>query len=145
MDGNACGAGFGSHGAHQDLDPISEGTSRLPALTAHPTSMTAPAGWRRDARSSRADAELLARYARTRSPDLRDRLIHRYLPLARYSASRYARSHEPFDDLLQVASIGLLKALDRYEPARGVEFSSYALPTMAGELRRHFRDHGWSV
>ena len=67
------------------------------------------------------------------------------MPLARYSASRYAHGHEPFDDLLQVASIGLLKALDRYQPARGVEFSSYALPTMAGELRRHFRDRGWNV
>ncbi len=99
----------------------------------------------RDARSSRDDTELLARYARTRSPELRDRLVRRYMPLARYSASRYTRSHEPFDDLLQVASIGLLKAIDRYEPSRGVEFSSYALPTMAGELRRHFRDRSWNV
>ncbi|MET0761881.1 MAG: SigB/SigF/SigG family RNA polymerase sigma factor [Thermoleophilaceae bacterium] len=80
-----------------------------------------------------------------RTPDLRDRLVHRYMPLARFCASRYARGHEPFDDLLQVASIGLLKAIDRYDPARGIEFSSYALPTMAGELRRHFRDRGWSV
>jgi RNA polymerase sigma-B factor len=100
---------------------------------------------RRDARSSCADAQLLTRYSRTRTPDLRDRLVRRYMPLARYSASRYARGHEPFDDLLQVASIGLLKAIDRYEPARDVEFSSYALPTMAGELRRHFRDRGWNV
>ncbi len=67
------------------------------------------------------------------------------MPLARYSASRYARSQESFDDLLQVASIGLLKAIDRYEPAHGAEFSSYALPTMAGELRRHFRDRSWNV
>jgi RNA polymerase sigma-B factor len=87
----------------------------------------------------------LERYARTRAPDLRDRLVRRYLPLARYSASQYARGSEPFDDLLQVASIGLLKAIDRYEPGRGAEFSSYALPTMAGELRRHFRDRSWSV
>jgi RNA polymerase sigma-B factor len=96
-------------------------------------------------RSSHDDAQLLARYARTRAPDLRDRLVRRYLPLARYSASQYARGSEPFDDLLQVACIGLLKAIDRYEPARGAEFSSYALPTMAGELRRHFRDRSWSV
>ncbi len=67
------------------------------------------------------------------------------MPLARYAASRYARSNEPFDDLLQVACLGLLKAIERYEPSRGVEFSSYALPTMAGELRRYFRDRGWNV
>ncbi len=100
---------------------------------------------RRGARSTRVDAQLLALYARTRAPDLRDRLVRRYMPLARYSASRYARGQESFDDLLQVASIGLLKAIDRYQPARGVEFSSYALPTMAGELRRYFRDRGWNV
>jgi RNA polymerase sigma-B factor len=100
---------------------------------------------RRSARSSRDDAGLLALYARTRAPDLRDRLVRRYLPLARYSASQYARGSEPFDDLLQVACIGLLKAIDRYEPGRGAEFSSYALPTMAGELRRYFRDRSWSV
>jgi RNA polymerase sigma-B factor len=94
---------------------------------------------------SHDDADLLARYARTRAPDLRDQLVRRYLPLARYSAGQYARGGEPFDDLLQVASIGLLKAIDRYEPGRGAEFSSYALPTMAGELRRHFRDRSWSV
>jgi RNA polymerase sigma-B factor len=88
---------------------------------------------------------MLASYHATRSPHLRDQLVRRYLPLARYCANQYARANEPFDDLLQVASIGLIKALDRYEPARGVAFSSYALPTMSGELRRHFRDHSWTV
>jgi RNA polymerase sigma-B factor len=124
------------------IRPISEGNSRL-QLATRPTPSTARP--RRDARASRDDAQLLERYARSRAPELRERLVRRYMPLARYSASRYARSHESFDDLLQVASIGLLKAIDRYEPARGVEFSSYALPTMAGELRRHFRDRGWNV
>ncbi|WP_327467556.1 SigB/SigF/SigG family RNA polymerase sigma factor [Baekduia sp.] len=138
-DGNACGAGLGPHGAHQDLDPISEGVFRLYAITS-----TTP-GRRPSAQSPHDDAQLLARYARTRAPELRDRLVRRYLPLARYSASQYARGSEPFDDLLQVASVGLLKAIDRYEPARGAEFSSYALPTMAGELRRHFRDRSWNV
>jgi RNA polymerase sigma-B factor len=88
---------------------------------------------------------MLRRYARTRDPRLREQLVHRYLPLARYAASRYRRGSEPFDDLIQVASVGLLKALDRYDPIRGSAFSSYALPTMAGELRRHFRDRGWAV
>jgi RNA polymerase sigma-B factor len=92
-----------------------------------------------------ADRRLLQRFAATR--DLRDReqLVHRYLPLARYAANHYARRSEPFDDLVQVASLGLLKAIDRYDPDNGATFSSYALPTMLGELRRHFRDRGWAV
>jgi RNA polymerase sigma-B factor len=88
---------------------------------------------------------MLRRYARTRDPLLREQLVQRYLPLARYAASQYRRGSEPFDDLLQVASVGLLKALDRYDPVRGAAFSSYALPTMSGELRRHFRDRSWAV
>ncbi|MCW2996334.1 MAG: sigma-70 family polymerase sigma factor [Conexibacter sp.] len=95
--------------------------------------------------SASRDATLLAEYARTRDPALRDSLVRRYLPLARYAAGQYARGSEPFDDLLQVASIGLLKAIDRFDPERGIAFSSYALPTMSGELRRHFRDRGWAV
>jgi RNA polymerase sigma-B factor len=88
---------------------------------------------------------MLSRYARSRDPHLREQLVRRYLPLARYAASQYVRGSEPFDDLLQVACLGLLKAIDRYDPERGAAFSSYALPTMAGELRRHFRDRGWAV
>jgi RNA polymerase sigma-B factor len=87
----------------------------------------------------------LRRYARTRDADTRDWLIRRYLPLARYAASRYARGREPFDDLFQVASVGLLKALERYDPERGTAFATYALPTMTGELRRYFRDQTWAV
>jgi RNA polymerase sigma-B factor len=98
-----------------------------------------------DRSGGRRDAELLRRYARTRDPRLREQLVHRYLPLARYAAARYRRGSEPFDDLVQVASLGLLKAIDRYDPAHGAAFSSYALPTMSGELRRHFRDRGWTV
>jgi len=91
------------------------------------------------------DVALLEQYAETRDPELRERLVRRYLPLARYAANQYARGSEPFDDLLQVASLGLLKAIDRFDPARQSAFSSYALPTMTGELRRHFRDRGWAV
>jgi RNA polymerase sigma-B factor len=93
----------------------------------------------------RRDAELLRRYAHSRDPFLREQLVVRYLPLARYAASQYVRGAETFDDLLQVASLGLLKALDRFNPSHGAAFSSYALPTMMGELRRHFRDRGWAV
>jgi RNA polymerase sigma-B factor len=91
------------------------------------------------------DAALLGAYASTRDPRLRERLVQRYLPLARYAASLYARGSEPYDDLLQVACLGLLKAIDRFDPERQSAFSSYALPTMSGELRRHFRDRGWAV
>jgi RNA polymerase sigma-B factor len=88
---------------------------------------------------------MLRRYARTRDPQLREQLVNRYLPLARYAASQYRRGSEPLDDLLQVASVGLLKAIDRYDPVRGAAFSSYAMPTMSGELRRHFRDRSWAI
>jgi RNA polymerase sigma-B factor len=100
---------------------------------------------RRSANRAFADEQLLARYSAGRSPELRDQLVRRYLPLARYCANEFVRAGEPFDDLLQVACIGLMKALDRYDPSRGVAFSSYALPTMNGELRRHFRDRAWTV
>jgi RNA polymerase sigma-B factor len=91
------------------------------------------------------DEELLRRYAATRDPRLRDQLFERWMPLTRQLARRYARTQEPFEDLLQVASIGLLKALQGYDPDRGKAFSSYAVPTIMGELKRYFRDRTWAV
>lgn len=75
----------------------------------------------------------------------REALVKHYLPLARRLARRYLHAGQPIDDLVQVASLGLVKAIDRFDPARGVSFTSYAVPTILGELKRYHRDRGWSV
>jgi RNA polymerase sigma-B factor len=93
---------------------------------------------------ARADRRLLER-AHSGDAAARDALVDRFLPLARQLARRYQRAGEPLDDLIQVASIGLLKAIDRFDPGRETAFSSFAVPTILGELKRHFRDKGWSV
>ena len=120
-------------------------TLAVGAPSCAPTEAAPVRSGRRAGTRPRHDELTLRRYAATRDPRLRDELVARYLPLARYAAGRYARGSEPFDDLLQVASIGLLKAIDRYDPARASAFSSYAMPTMTGELRRYFRDRIWAV
>ncbi|HYU59387.1 MAG TPA: SigB/SigF/SigG family RNA polymerase sigma factor [Solirubrobacterales bacterium] len=91
------------------------------------------------------ERKLLRRYAADRDPVVREELVQRFMPLARRLAARYRGDREPLEDLVQVASLGLVKALDRFDPERGVAFSSYAVPTILGELKRHFRDRGWSV
>jgi RNA polymerase sigma-B factor len=100
-----------------------------------------------DDRAARAreDRRLLERYHRHGDIAAREALVERFLPLARQLARRYQRGSEPLDDLIQVASLGLLKAIDRFEPDRPTAFSSFAVPTILGELKRHFRDRGWSV
>jgi RNA polymerase sigma-B factor len=75
----------------------------------------------------------------------RDALVHRYLPLARHLARTLQAPSEPFDDVYQVACIGLVKAIGRFDPDRGVAFSSYATPTITGEIKRHFRDRTWAL
>jgi RNA polymerase sigma-B factor len=82
---------------------------------------------------------------RAGDPRARETLIERYLPLARGLALRYRRNAEPVEDLVQIASLGLVKAVDRWEPERGLAFSSFAMPTILGELRRYFRDATWVV
>jgi RNA polymerase sigma-B factor len=107
--------------------------------TAAPTTgtRTAPKG---------ADIQhLFERWQQDGDEGAREQLVARFLPLARSLARRYGRSSEPFEDLLQVASLGLLKAIDRYQADRGHPFQSFAVPTILGEMRRYFRDSGWAI
>jgi RNA polymerase sigma-B factor len=97
------------------------------------------------AQERETERQLLVRYHRQGDLAAREELVERFLPLARDLALRYSYTDEPFDDLLQVASLGLIKAIDRFEPGRGTKFTSYAAPTILGELKRHFRDKGWSL
>jgi RNA polymerase sigma-B factor len=105
---------------------------------------------------TRADPEyghlspLLERYASLPAdhPDrekLRDDLVRGFLPVAQHIARRFSNRGEPLDDLVQVATVGLINAIDRYSPDRGTDFFSFAVPTISGEVRRHFRDLGWSM
>ena len=91
------------------------------------------------------ERRLFARYRRRDDPAARAALVERYLPLAKKLARRYEAGGEPLEDLIQVASLGLLKAIDRFDPDRGTAFSTFAVPTIVGELKRHFRDKGWSL
>ncbi len=96
----------------------------------------------------RDEAVMHEKFVRYRSTDdrrLRNELIEHYTRLAEYLARRFANRGEPLDDLKQVALVGLLKAVERFDPHRGLQFSSFATPTITGELKRHFRDRGWAV
>lgn len=95
----------------------------------------------RDQRARR----LFQRYLEQRDPGTREALFELYLPLANRMAGRYANGWVPFDDLAQVAGIGLLKAIERFDPERGVPFAAFAMATMSGEIKRHYRDAQWSV
>ena len=88
---------------------------------------------------------LLVSYHRDGDRDARERALVELMPLVRALASRYAGRGEPLEDLVQVGALGLVKAVDRFDVDRGVEFSSYAVPTIVGEIRRHFRDKAWAM
>ena len=89
--------------------------------------------------------ELFERYKNKGDASARDQLIMNHLNLVRFLASKFKNRGEPVEDLVQVGTIGLIKAIDRFDPERGLEFTTYATPTIMGEIKRHFRDKGWSV
>ncbi len=91
------------------------------------------------------EAALFSHYHATRDPIAREQLIQRFVPLARSIALRFSTRRDTIEDLLQVATIGLINAVDRFDPGRGVAFSTYAVPTISGEIKRYFRDRTWSV
>jgi RNA polymerase sigma-B factor len=91
------------------------------------------------------DSSLLHRYQTTQDLSARDELVRKYLPLVRALAKRYSYTSEPLDDLCQVGAMALCKAIERYRPGEGASFKAYAVPTIVGELRRHFRDTGWAL
>ncbi|HEU4978519.1 MAG TPA: sigma-70 family RNA polymerase sigma factor, partial [Solirubrobacteraceae bacterium] len=102
-------------------------------------------GTGRTDRGRRHTRELLRRWHERRDRAAREELIERMLPLARSLARRYANKGEPLEDLEQVACLGLLKAVDRFDLDREVQFATFAVPTIAGEIKRHFRDRGWML
>jgi len=97
------------------------------------------------ARQRQLEDRLLRRHAQCHDRAAREELIHRFMPLARKLANRYAGGSEPREDLVQVANLALVKAVDGFDPTRGSAFTSYAVPTILGELRRHFRDKVWNL
>lgn len=91
------------------------------------------------------EAQLWEEFARTRDQALREELVELHMPFAKRLALRYRGASESFDDLLQVANLGLINAVDRFDPERGIPFTAFASPTILGELKRHFRDRVWTI
>jgi RNA polymerase sigma-B factor len=112
----------------------------MPTLVAVPDAPPSDSDLKRE-----AERQAFLRLRRTGDPQVRDQVIEDHLWLARHAARRFAGRGELNDDLLQVASFALIKAVDRFDPAQGTRFATYAMPTMLGELRRHFRDKTWSM
>ena len=93
----------------------------------------------------RHDDDLFFRYYRTRSVAIRERLVMNHMNLVRFLAKKFANRGEPLDDLIGVGTIGLMHAIDRFDPERGIRFATFATPTIVGEIKRHFRDRGWAI
>jgi len=141
--------------------PSTDATAETPQVSAEGTETTAheqttateaaPTSSSRTSASDRQYARTLFAVLAEADPDsaersrVRDQLVEMHLPLVEYLARRFRNRGEPLDDLIQVATIGLIKSVDRFDLERGVEFSTYATPTIVGEIKRHFRDKGWAI
>jgi RNA polymerase sigma-B factor len=126
----------------------SHGSTLRASVLPHPVRrgrLAASAGADRRAARDAEDRELIRRCQQDPSPHIRAQTVEAFMPLARSLARRYHRGEEPLEDLEQVAALGLLKAIKGFDPDRGSAFASFAVPTIVGELRRHFRDKGWAV
>ena len=149
----AAGARTGYHPICRPISPPASHTPHRPGLTAIRPELTSMAAsdtfptpeFVSNGDRARDDRRLFGRFIDQRDPLDREAIIERFMPLARQIAARYQRPEEPFDDVFQVACYGLVKAVDRFDVERGVAFSSYAVPTIAGEVRRYFRDRTWAV
>ncbi|MFJ5938064.1 SigB/SigF/SigG family RNA polymerase sigma factor [Streptomyces sp. NPDC093071] len=137
--GHEDGAGAGEKDASPDDDGTGDGAGEAPETRAAP----APHD-RNGARALFVELRELPEGSPQKA-ELRNRLVRMHLPLVEHLARRFRNRGEPLDDLTQVATIGLIKSVDRFDPERGVEFSTYATPTVVGEIKRHFRDKGWAV
>ena len=127
----------------RDAAAEARAAARKAAKLEHAEAPLAPKG--RPAWDKARTRELFERYKGAGDDAARDELIVSHLNLVRFLASKFKNRGESLDDLIQVGTIGLIKAIDRFEPARGLEFTTYATPTIMGEIKRHFRDKGWSV
>ena len=149
----ADGARTGYHPICRPISPPASHTPHRPGLTAIRPELTSMAAsdtfptpeFVSNGDRARDDRRLFGRFIDQRDPLDREAIIERFMPLARQIAARYQRPEEPFDDVFQVACYGLVKAVDRFDVERGVAFSSYAVPTITGEIKRHFRDRAWAV
>lgn len=159
--------GKAAHACAAAEAPAAPPAAAAPVAPADPASPAAPAASgaaSEQARAERAEMRRLSRvprgkqawdkdrtralfrqYKETGSTEARDQLIVSHLNLVRFLAAKFKNRGEPLDDLIQVGTIGLIKAIDRFDPDRGLEFTTFATPTILGEIKRHFRDKGWSV
>lgn len=137
---------FGLVAEPEDIDPRQDDETRPePAAAEEEHAAVQTEEEPRVVEEARGDEEIFLRYYRTRDPVLRERLVMNHMNLVRFLAKKFANRGEPLDDLIGVGTIGLMHAIDRFDPERGIRFATFATPTIVGEIKRHFRDRGWAI